>query len=1154
MRLQRLTIRRMPGFAEGDFPVLEFCPGLNVIVGPNASGKTTACRAIRGLLWPETIEGLQPVWLVGEWADDEGALRVELEAQRRTCQRDGLPCEPPSLPPARLAACFTLTIDELFAGSRTDADLAAEVARELAGGYDLAAVREIDAFALRRSHGQRECTALEEAARRARDIRSRQRALAEDEARLGELRRQCGQALEARTRLQRLQELSELLEVREEIAQVEIQLAQLPAGMDRLRGNEQEQLEQIQDDLSAAEGDLAGASASAQEAREELARANLRAGGIEEARLEEQRRRVGRLRELERDTEQCQRQLTEAEAEVAAAASVLGEAEPARLDALDAAGLDELEAFHREAEQLQQGRSAIQARLEVLRAQRGGAGDVEQLAAAVGILREWLELSRSADRRAAPVVWALAVVLALAGVALAVSVHWALVFLVVPALVAVVWCRPGTSDSAGSLRGRQERFERLSIPPPERWDSRAVGERLNALEAELAQARLAEQSEAELRQRQQELAQLEARAGEMERRRAELIERLGVAPDISTLGLVTLADRLRRYAEARAAREKSQAELARLTRQREDVLSSVNAFFAEFGEPSCEDGDVAEVRLDDLARRAHAHRDAARKLAEAERAAEDARGRIERLTQRRRQLFAEAGLDDDAADELAARLAVLEDYRGLGRRLGQLRAQEARLVERFEGEQELLGMDAHELARRAAELEQLASRYEDLVRQISDIQARVEQAGRGSELEEALAKVALATDKLRERRYEADLAAAGLFLLDEVERAHRQESQPVVLRRAGEWFSLFTRGRYELRVSRADSGEVAFRAFDRARGEGLSLEALSRGTRIQLLLAVRLAFATWLEGATKLPIVLDEVLSSSDPQRFAAIAESVVEMVRAGRQVLYFTCQPGDAAGWQQVAGEMGLGGQVARLDLAWPGEPARSLPALLDRSAAAGEPVPAPGGMSLEQYLEALGIRPLDPRRGASQAHVAHFVEDAGQLYRLLRMGVSSYGQLEGLVRPGGPVDFIAPEALRRMQAKACVLDAFAKAWSVGRGRRVTREALVAAGVSRTFIDRVTSLARELGGDARQLVEALERRSDERAKGFRRAALEELRENLEDAGYLDTREPLDADMVQARVMDAAREFIKAGSITADSVRELVARYWAGCEELGPPP
>jgi len=209
---------------------------------------------------------------------------------------------------------------------------------------------------------------------------------------------------------------------------------------------------------------------------------------------------------------------------------------------------------------------------------------------------------------------------------------------------------------------------------------------------------------------------------------------------------------------------------------------------------------------------------------------------------------------------------------------------------------------------------------------------------------------------------------------------------------------------------------------------------------------------------------------------------------------------------------------------------------------------------MSLEQYLEALGTRPLDPRRGASQAHVAHFVEDAEQLYRLLRMGVSSYGQLEGLVRPGGPVDFIAPEAVRRMRAKACVLDAFAEAWSVGRGRRVTREALVAAGVSRTFIDRVTDLARELGGDARRLVEALEERRDPRARGFRRAALEELREKLEDGGYLDTRELLKLEEVQARVLDAAREFVEAGSITADSVRELVARYWAECEELGPPP
>ena len=65
MRLRRLVVRRMPGFEDEGFPLNDLSGGLNVVLGPNGSGKTTACRAIRGLLWPETLAGVSPASLAG---------------------------------------------------------------------------------------------------------------------------------------------------------------------------------------------------------------------------------------------------------------------------------------------------------------------------------------------------------------------------------------------------------------------------------------------------------------------------------------------------------------------------------------------------------------------------------------------------------------------------------------------------------------------------------------------------------------------------------------------------------------------------------------------------------------------------------------------------------------------------------------------------------------------------------------------------------------------------------------------------------------------------------------------------------------------------------------------------------------------------------
>ena len=52
LSFRKIEIRRMPGFPSGGFEVDGLCRGVNVIYGPNASGKTTLSRAIQKLLRP----------------------------------------------------------------------------------------------------------------------------------------------------------------------------------------------------------------------------------------------------------------------------------------------------------------------------------------------------------------------------------------------------------------------------------------------------------------------------------------------------------------------------------------------------------------------------------------------------------------------------------------------------------------------------------------------------------------------------------------------------------------------------------------------------------------------------------------------------------------------------------------------------------------------------------------------------------------------------------------------------------------------------------------------------------------------------------------------------------------------------------------------
>ena len=51
MRLRRIAIRRLPGIPRPGFELDGFADGINVVVGPNASGKTSIPRAVRAALY-----------------------------------------------------------------------------------------------------------------------------------------------------------------------------------------------------------------------------------------------------------------------------------------------------------------------------------------------------------------------------------------------------------------------------------------------------------------------------------------------------------------------------------------------------------------------------------------------------------------------------------------------------------------------------------------------------------------------------------------------------------------------------------------------------------------------------------------------------------------------------------------------------------------------------------------------------------------------------------------------------------------------------------------------------------------------------------------------------------------------------------------------
>lgn len=1150
MKIRSLAIRRMPGFENAGFDLTGLSEGLNLIIGPNASGKTTTCHAIRGLLWPEELAGLSPVSLASEWVDGPTAWRLEVEGDKTACQRDGVPADRPPLPPPNLARCFTITVDNLFEDTQTDEALAGNVAREMAGGYDLGALRSAAWMKLSAKHGRKERDELRDRTRAAEGIRARQQELLRQEQELAGLEEQARQSREAQWQLSLVRTAIELLELRAPLDAARAALAALPQGMEKLQGNEAQALAQIQDDLD----EQARAATQARAAMEDAARLRREAAlpeeGVAQPRIDQQQGDLEALRDIQKDIRGVHAKLADADAQVKTALKALGPAADEKaLDALDAHALDAIETFHAEAQAHKARLAAVEGQLHVLGTDEPAPTSLESLIGGINILQEWLDAAPGEAAQPARRVPSAAIVAALAlaavGVVLAIVVHpWWLLCLAPAALLAGAALGPATAPADTTRRSLcQEQYARTDLPPLPAWDRQAVLDRLHELRRQQADECLRDQRAQQRQARRQDLARLEQDGRAMEARRRTLVDAMGVPVEGGDMALVALAANLRAYSQSHAAQQAARGELAVLEKERTDRLGTLNAFLGEFGCLACDSYESARAQSESVFARAQSHRQAGEQADRAAQAAASAREKADALRQRLEKLFQQAGLADGDVAALAAKLKSLGDYRATVKRLGELEAQAAPLAAKVQAAEGLAALTLEEAHARAGQLADQADQLAGLSERIGGIRSQLQAARTDRSLEEALARVDQASDALRRRREEAQLAAAGHFLLDRVEAEHKVESRPAVFRRAAEWFGRFTRGRYELRI---EESAAAFRAVDTAGGAGLALKELSRGTRMQLLLAVRLAFAAQAERGTPLPFILDEVLSSTDPTRYRAVTECLLALVKEGRQVFYMTCQPGDAAAWREIALEMGIPEKDARVvDLAALRRLAGGTSALLDESAAHVAPVPEPGAMSLGEYARAVGAPPLAPAAGADANHLAHFVETPAQLYTLLRAGIETYGQVRAMAACGRVDAYVGDDLLSRMAAHAAAMNAFAEGWRIGRGKGLTREALADAGISDTFIDPLSEMAQSLDWDAKRFMHALETRQDKRTKGFRSDRIEPAREFFAENGYLDPATPLDKGQLHARVLAAANDALRAGLLEAGQVNDLFEGLWA---------
>jgi hypothetical protein len=167
---------------------------------------------------------------------------------------------------------------------------------------------------------------------------------------------------------------------------------------------------------------------------------------------------------------------------------------------------------------------------------------------------------------------------------------------------------------------------------------------------------------------------------------------------------------------------------------------------------------------------------------------------------------------------------------------------------------------------------------------------------------------------------------------------------------------------------------------------------------------------------------------------------------------------------------------------------------------------------------------------------------DDLGLLHRLLALRFDDVGTFQNAVRNG--IAGAGTRELKTAEPWTAFAAGIIDAWRIGRGRAIDRDVLTRAGVTDTFIEKMTSLAADLGGDAKAWHASVAASADDRAKGYRRKILEQNREFLVNEGYLDEREVLDREAVWMR---ALASLPPNHGLDAEAVRQRFELLWRAC-------
>ncbi len=602
--------------------------------------------------------------------------------------------------------------------------------------------------------------------------------------------------------------------------------------------------------------------------------------------------------------------------------------------------------------------------------------------------------------------------------------------------------------------------------------------------------------------------------------------------DYTGLGLMRFAKLVDALEQARDARRHAETTYTEQQQRAMEYRERLYQALSPWCNLSDQDSDALRSQIDGLDERmthAQARRTQLTALSEQQRQSTE---RLTALNTEKTERFTRLNLAVDDRSGLEALLEQANDYQKHHTELLQRHYAIEQSKAQLANQPELIEKAQTQTAETLAELREhdarRAEQADALQADISDLNAKLQQAGGDQALSHAITHEQEQQAELLNRRNEIIQAELADWLLGEVEHEYRERNEPRLIAQARERFETFTHQQWSLEID-PDTYAPCARNLKRDRRQPLT--ALSAGTRMQLLLAAHIAWARDHESrAQGLPLVLDEALSNTDPSRFRAIADNLDTLSREeNRQILYLSARREDYALWEHAV-EVAPG----LIDLGEQREQPPTQAPLAEVPTLASYPAPEPS-TSAADYAEQLGVERIDLKASSQVIHIFHLLrDDLWRVHALLQeYGIERLGPLKAwLASPSARQVRLTDRWPDQLDHRVTIATAWFALAQQGHGRLLNRATVYEEGTPKSSKrDEVADLIEPCQGDAKALLTALEQKA---VKGLQQKYQTELREHLINQGYLDDRPPLSAEQIEQRLVNEL-----GAQFDSKSIREL---------------